>query len=302
MAQQFGGKFSPDGDRPTGKPTPPTTNKFRGRKAHRANFRSKVLFLAPLPLLLSGIGEMRSGDATGMIAEFGALALLLLSPWLLRDGLAAEEAFNSRKTARKPVIPRKLFASVLTGLGVALAAIGGWKLDLAPALVFGLLASGAHIASFGLDPMRNKGMQGVDEFESERVAKAVDKAEKLVSETLQAAGRFGDRHLEGRVETLASAARDMFRAVEQDPRDLTSARKFMTVYLRGARDATVKFADLYSRKHEASTRADYEALLDDLEASFANQRDRMLLDNRTDLDIEIEVLRDRLKQQGVRAS
>lgn len=302
MAQQFGGKFSPNGDRPTGESPSLATNKFRGRKAHRANFRSKLLFLVPLPLLFSGIGEMSSGDATGMVAEFGALALLLLSPWLLRDGLSAEDAFNSRNTARKPAIPRKLFASVLTGLGVALAAFGGWKLDLAPALIFGLLASGAHIASFGLDPMRSKGMEGVDEFESERVAKAVDKAEKLVSETLQAASRFGDRHLEGRVETLASAARDMFRAVEQDPRDLTSARKFMTVYLRGARDATVKFADLYSRKHDASTRDDYEMLLDDLEASFANQRDRMLLDNRTDLDIEIEVLRDRLKQQGVRAS
>lgn len=294
MAKQFGGKFSPEGDVPI--------NKFRGRKAHRANFRSKLLFLAPLPLLVSGLGEMRSGDAAGMIAELGALALLLLSPWLLRDGLTAEEAFNARKTARKPAIPRKLFAAVLTGAGVTLAAYGGWQQGLLNALVFGTLATGAHIASFGLDPMRNKGMQGVDQFENERVAKAVDKAEKILSETLLAATRIGDRRLEGRVEALASAARDMFRAVEQDPRDLTSARKFMSVYLRGARDATVKFADLYSARHDASVRADYEALLDDLETSFAAQRDRMLLDDRTDLDIEIEVLRDRLKQQGVRAT
>jgi len=293
MAHQFGGKFSPQGDA--------QMNKFRGRKAYRANYRSKLLFLAPLPLLFSGLGEMRSGDAAGMIAEFGALALLLLSPWLLRDGLIAEEAFNARKTARKPAIPRKLFAAILTGLGVTLAAYGGWHQGLFTAIVFGALASGAHIASFGLDPMSNKGMQGVDEFENERVAKAVDKAEKLLTETLQAAGRIGDRRLEGRVETLASAARDMFRAVEQDPRDLTSARKFMSVYLRGARDATIKFADLYSAKRDADTRAEYEALLDDLETSFASQRDRMLLDDRTDLDIEIEVLRDRLKQQGVRA-
>ncbi len=299
MAQNFGGDFSPDGHK---KATHPPKNKFRGRKAHKSNFRSKLLFLAPLPLLISGIFEMSGGNASGMIAEFGALALLLLSPWLLRDGLAAEEAFNARNVARKPAIPRKIFAAVLTGLGVALAAFGGWHQGVLTSLVFGGLATAAHLASFGLDPLQNKGMEGVDEFENDRVAKAVDKAEELLSETLQAIRRIGDRPLEGRVETLASAARDMFRAVEQDPRDLTSARKFMSVYLRGARDATIKFADLYSHRKDADARADYVALLDDLETSFAMQRDRMLLDDRSDLDIEIEVLRDRLKQQGVRAS
>lgn len=302
MAKEFGGKFSPQG-RATPDQTPPSpANKFRGRKAHKLNLRAKLLFLAPLPLLFSGLGEMRRGDAIGMASEFGALALLLLSPWLLREGLRAQAAYDARKIARKPAIPRKLFAAILTGLGVFLAAFAGWQQNLFTSLIFGLFATAAHIGSFGLDPMRNKGIEGLDEFETDRVSKAVDKAEKLLSEILAAASQIGDRRLQGRVETLASAARDMFRAVEQDPRDLTSARKFMSVYLRGARDATIKFAEIYSSSRDESARADYEALLTDLEASFAAQRDRMLEDDRTDLDIEIEVLRDRLKQQGARAS
>jgi 5-bromo-4-chloroindolyl phosphate hydrolysis protein len=103
------------------------------------------------------------------------------------------------------------------------------------------------------------------------------------------------------VESLASAARDMFRAVEEDPRDLTSSRKFLSVYLKGARDATIKFADLYSKNRDAEARSDYEALLNDLERSFDAQHKTMLLDDRSDLDVEITVLRDRLKQEGLRA-
>ena len=66
-----------------------------------------------------------------------------------------------------------------------------------------------------------------------------------------------------------------------------------------SRDATFKFVDLYTRKKDADVRADYEALLDDLEPNFAARTDKMLLDDRSDMDIEINVLRDRLKREGV---
>ena len=299
MAKRYGGKFSPDGTPDTAPDTP--ANRFRGKKAYKSNIRAKLLFLIPLPLLFSGIGELKAGNGTGMIYEWGALAALFLAAWLLRDGLQAEEAYNVRKVARPPAIPRKIFASVLTGTGVALAAFGGAHVAMFTSLIFGVAAAIAHSLSFGIDPLRSKGMEGFDAFDTDRVAKAVERAEKLLAETISASHRFNDRALEGRIESLASAARDMFRTVEEDPRDLARARKFMGVYLKGARDATIKFADLYARNRNPATRADYEALLGDLESSFAAQREVLLLDDRSDLDVEIEVLRDRLKQEGVSA-
>jgi 5-bromo-4-chloroindolyl phosphate hydrolysis protein len=112
--------------------------------------------------------------------------------------------------------------------------------------------------------------------------------------------RAEDRTTERRVEKFQSTVRDMFRTIEEDPRDLTASRKYLSVYLMGARDATVKFADLYARTREPKARDDYTALLDDLEKNFAAQTEKLLTDNRTDLDIEIEVLRDRLAREGVR--
>ncbi|MDE0851380.1 MAG: hypothetical protein OSA94_09535, partial [Yoonia sp.] len=70
-------------------------------------------------------------------------------------------------------------------------------------------------------------------------------------------------------------------------------------YLEGARDATVKFVDLYGRKSDPDARTAYIALLDDLQENFAARTDKMLVDDRTDMDIEIKVLRDRLQRDGL---
>jgi 5-bromo-4-chloroindolyl phosphate hydrolysis protein len=155
--------------------------------------------------------------------------------------------------------------------------------------------------AFGLDPMKDKGLEGVDSFQTDRVARAVDEAERHLSAMKDAILRANDRTLERRVERFQSTARAMFRTVEQDPRDLTAARRYLGVYLLGAKDATVKFADLYARTRDPKARADYEALLDDLEKEFSARTEKLLLDDRTNLDIEIEVLRERLEREGVHA-
>ena len=37
-----------------------------------------------------------------------------------REGLQAEAAYDARRIARRPAIPRKLFGGILTGLGLAI--------------------------------------------------------------------------------------------------------------------------------------------------------------------------------------
>ena len=133
------------------------------------------------------------------------------------------------------------------------------------------------------------------------MARAIDQAEALVRQTVDAAKRIGDRQLEGRVDRLCDQARDVFRAVERDPRDLARARTFLSVYLLGLRDATAKFADVWNRSRDAVARRSYEDLLGDLEKSFTAQRTHLLEDDRSDLDVEIEVLRERLQQDGLMA-
>ena len=259
------------------------------------------MFLLPLPLLFAGLGAIGRGNAAEMVGELGGFVGLMLSAWLLNEGLRAEEAYRARAVARPPAVPAQALRRGADRRqhrrARACSAAGRprprrWSSASSPAA--------AQLLAFGLDPMRKKGLAGVDEFSNERVARAIDQAEALVRETADAAKRIGDRRLEGRVDRLCDQAREVFRAVERDPRDLNRARTFLSVYLLGLRDATVKFADLWSRSRDArGAKARTRSCSAISRRASARSAPHLLEDNRSDLDIEIEVLRERLQQDGL---
>ena len=290
MSKRYGGKYSKPTDESAITETP-----YRGPSVDPVGARSNVLFGPPIVLAATSINDGAIGLATGLVGA----GCLVLGAWLLREGQRAQAAYDERKLARRPAIPRKLFAAIATGIGVAIAAFRNDGNILA-AGVYGAVAATLFLASFGLDPMSDKGMTGIDVHAQDRVARAIEGAEARLSAMQDAIKRTRIRALETRVERFAVTARDLFRTVEEDPRDLTAARKYLSVYLQGAQDATVTFADLYTRTGDDQAKADYLALLDDLEQNFAARTQKLLSDDRTDLTIEIDVLRDRLSRENNR--
>ncbi len=290
MARRYGGKYSPGtgGGGQADGPNLPGPYDVAGPS--RVGAKSNLLFLLALPFAAKAF----AGDASSLFLNLGAAGLMLASGWLTREGLKAEDAFEARKVARRPAFPRKLAGSLLCGLALLL---GATILTVNPLyhVLFGVLGALLHLAAFGPDPMRDKGMTGVDTFQNQRVARAVDEAEAYLAGMKDAILRANDPTLEARVDRFAAVARNLFRQVEGDPGDLTAARKFLSVYLLGARDATAKFADVWARGRSPRARAEFEALLTDLETHFAQRTQALLGDSHSDLDVEIQVLRDRLK-------
>jgi len=289
MAKTFGGKFSPNGASGTG-----PLEVIDNRQVDAAGGRSNLLFIPAIVLVATTFSDGPVSLITGLVGA-GALTLAAM---LLCEGLRAEAAYDLRKVARRPAFPRKILASALTGVGVAIASYAH-DTSVLTALLYGVAGLAVHVAAFGIDPMRDKRMEGIDTFQQDRVAKVVDEAEAYLNVMKGQIEGLGDRQILIRVNAFQAAARKMIRTVEEDPRDLTGARKFLGVYLMGARDATVKFVDLYRRSKDATAGANFESLLGDLEQNFAARTEKMLLDDRSDMDIEIKVLRDRLQREGV---
>jgi hypothetical protein len=292
MAQRFGGKFSPT-DTPTNSPAGPTNgppkNGFQTKRRTKAGFRSNLLFFLPIPFLWKAF----FGDPLTLILGLITTALMLFGAWMTREGLFAQEAYEARSIARRPALPRKILGAVLVGAGIGCGTLMAGQGTLI-ATLFSTIAAFLHVGAFGFDPMADKGVEGIDDFQTDRVAKAIDAGESHLKAMQDAILRARDRQLEGRVDHFTDTARALFRTVEGDPRDLTAARKYLGVYLKGARDATVKFVELYTRNRDPKIRADYEALLTDLETNFASRTTALLSDNHSDLNVEIEVLRERL--------
>jgi hypothetical protein len=287
MAQRYGGQHSPA----TKNVTPQNASEIPSRDERR----TKWLFWVALPFAVKAFWH----EPFGLTLNLAAFATLVLAAWLTREGIRAAKAFDARRSSRRPAIPRKLMAAALTGAGLFLGtfASGG---NLWSAGLLGLIGCVLHIFAFGPDPLSDKGMDDIDPFQQDRVARVLVEGEAYLKAMKQAADRAGDREITARVDRFLISARTMFRTVEEDPRDLTAARRYLGVYLMGARDATVKFADIWARSKDQKARADYEALLTDLETNFDARTRSLLSGDKTDLEIEIDVLRDRLKREGLK--
>lgn len=288
--KRFGGTYSPGGG--DGGAAPQAAAPLR--TAPRApRFWPLMMFLAPFPLLFSIYGEILRAAPLAAAEEIGFGALLLLGAEMLREGLKAEAAWAARADAARPAVPRKIIAALLCGLGVGGLSVFAAGHGAVAGGGLGLLALALHLLAFGIDPLKNKGFAS----DARRADAALAKAEETIAETLAAARRLGDESLAARVESLIARARPVLAQIEEDPRDLPRARRFLSVTLQGARDATVKYARLGVA--DAELRAAYVALLTQLERSFDQQRDRLAAEDRTELEVEIEVLSDRLRRDGI---
>ncbi|KPQ07570.1 MAG: 5-bromo-4-chloroindolyl phosphate hydrolysis protein [Rhodobacteraceae bacterium HLUCCA12] len=295
MARRFGGPNSPGGD-PRPNASGMTAGPVPTHRPHPVGARVHLLFVLPFLFAVSAFFK----DPAGLAANLSVFALLLLSAWLTREGVIAQDAYDNRRVARRPAIPRKIFAAAGMGLALGVAGLIGAGSPVSAA-IFGGLGAVLHLAAFGPDPLKDKGMEGVDLFQTDRVARAVEEAEEHLAAISNAILRVRDRAIDERVREFQAHVRALLRTVENDPRRLSAARRYMGVYLLGARDATLKFADLYARNRDAGARADYVALLDDLQENFALRTETLLDSDRQALDIEIDVLRERLEREGVRA-
>ena len=296
MAQRFGGKYSPDPAAPKDAANGSIPNHppvIGPAQPSRDEWRAGLLTIAGLFFAVNGL----RAEPRVLILGLTAAAALIAASWLTRQGVRAHTAYTARRVARRPALPRKVFGAVLTGLALALGTMM-WQPGLIYPILIGLAGAVLHLGAFGLDPLTDKGAEGVDQFQTDRVARAVDEAEAYLTAMKDAILRAKDRGLEARVDRFAATARTLFRTVEGDPGDLTAARKYLSVYLMGARDATIKFADVFAQTRDMGVRSEYEALLTDLETNFASRTQSLLSGANTDLDVEIAVLRDRLKLES----
>lgn len=301
-ARRFGGPHSPgaqvSGDAGSSQASRRRAPNWSERAIRSPSLRGLGLFVVPVLLLPGAVIALGRGDGVGVLWLGGAWLLFMLGAGLTRTGMIAQAAYEARAVARPPAFPRKLFGAAATGLATALCALRATGSGV-QALILGGLAAGLHVAAFGTDPMRSKGLDGLDIEALDAAITRIDTARALIGDMTDAARRFGDPALEAQVGRLAETAREVLAKVESDPRELRRARRFLAVYLVGARDATVQFAQSYDASGDAAVRDKYAALLDDLERHFTSQRDTLMQENRTALDVEIDVLRDRLRQEGI---
>ena len=262
----------------------------------KTGIKGTLLFLMPLPVLLAAVIHLVKGNFFSSITAGALFAGFMIAATVARHGFKLESRFKQKKLAKAPGTPFKSVAAILLSITTGLTAflLSDYGL-LGSVLMGGVTMLGFYLA-YGMDPRRDKTGNISLGVSADEVFEALEAAEIKI-ETIETA-RKSIRNIEfdQHLKRIISKARGILTLIEEDPKDLTRARKFLKVYLDGTARVTESYAKTHGR--DATTEildTNFQEVLVSIETTFDEQHKKLLKNDQFDLDVKIEVLKTQLK-------
>lgn len=266
------------------------------RRRLKAKAVGLSLFILPFPLLLKAVLSLWGNDPATLAAAGGGWLMFLGAAVLCRRGLQAQVMAEERPFVARRASQLKTAGGVLTVLATAVTALFAVGHGPAIALAFGLVAGLGYYLLYGGEPaLRLPAEAGGDEEVAGLLRAAYAKLDGIET----ASRRIGSGEFRQRLDTIISGSDRVLKLIADDPRRLRRARKFLTVYLDGAQRIT----EDYARRHEGvaspALEHNFRTLLVDMENTCDEQYRKLVQNDTTDLEVQIEVLSARLRREGV---
>ncbi len=272
------------------------------RRSFGAGGASLILYVLPIPLFIKAIVELLATRYTGFAASLALFVLFVFGASLARRGIVKTAEFKSQRVALAGGVPYK----VMGGIVIAGATfLSGWlaaKIPLPTALAASLGALLGFFLTFGFDARGEKGVDGSSGMSAAEVAEALQEARGKLGAIEEAAKKLGGAaafELRQKLRGIVQSANKVLGLIEDDPRDLRRARKFLNVYLDGAKNVTENYAATSAKAPTPDLESRFRGLLDDMQKTFDEQRQKLLENDTLDLDAQIEVLKTRLTREGL---
>ena len=259
-----------------------------------------LLYILPLPLLLVVITSMVQGRFVTLLSSAIALGLTWLAAWFLQQGSRYQWESRRRKWARPTRVPWRFSAAVFCGIAAFIITSILVGHNLLVGIAAGLAAFAGIVMTYGFDPQYDRNQEvsrlGVT---TEEIVEALDEAEANLSQIEASAKTIGNNELKLRLGRIVDKTRGVLSLIEEDPKDLRRARKFLKVYLTGARNVTKQYASTHKHQDNAVLEQNFRNVLTSIESVIEEQHSKLLENNALDLDVKIEVLEAQLKHEGI---
>jgi len=262
-----------------------------------------ILYLLPVPLLGKAVYElMWQGRFGGFALSLALFALFIVGASLARRGIARDLDFKHRKIARAAGAPFKIAGGVVIAGATFLTAWLAAGQSVAAAAAIGLGALLGFFLTYGVDARGEKGVDAASGVSVQEVQEALAEARGRIGAIEEAAKKLAGAtayELRRKVRDVVTAASKVLQLIEEDPRDLRRARKFLHVYLDGAKTVTENYASTAAKAPSPELEAKFRSVLDDMHKTCEEQYARLLENDTLDLDAQIEVLKLRLTKEGL---
>lgn len=261
--------------------------------------KSRLLWLLPLPLIPAMLIALAGGQFTAFIGNACSYGLFLTGAMLTRHGFRQEINLRQQRFQKSTRWPFKTMGGLTVALATALTAWAGAGHDLPIAMGFGGGAFVAFVLLYGVDarqmPVKVKEYAG----NMQPITEALQQAEQQIFSIEQAGSRIDQPELNERLTRIIALARDILSEIARDPRDFRRARKFLNTYLDGAERVVNGYAETHTHLRNQTLEDNFRRVLVTIEEVFGQQYQRLLENDLRDLDVDMEVLENQLKSEGL---
>ena len=258
------------------------------------------LFLLPLPLLLIVIRSIFTGNTNDLIPGVVASLIYFYGAWITRRGLSIEKEYARRKVSVPPTLPRKLIGACLFGIATFIVSKFIRDHDLAFATFMGAGALIGLILAYGRDPNKEKTAKNVPHgYSTGDVVAALEEAEAKIVDIENARRQIRNLEMKKHLHIITGQACEILGIIEEDPKDLRKATKFLHTYLTGAKRVTEGYVKATRHAHNNELSDNFREVLVNIENVFSEQKQKLIDNDVLDVDIQIEVLNTRLEKEGV---
>lgn len=259
-----------------------------------------MVFLLPLPLLFAAIVSLIKGDLTALIINSASYSLYLTGALLIRRGLFNAADYERHHIAQAPKYPLKTLGAATIALATGWVAYIGAGYSFPISLGFGLGSFVGCYLLYGFDPRRAKQATDIDGLDTtNHVVQALERAQGIIASIDHARHKIRNPELTHRLQRIVNLARQILTTIEEDPKDLRRARKFLNIYLEGAQQVTAGYARTHQHMDSQELEDNFRRVLVTIEEVFQEQQQKLLENDVLDLDVKIEVLANQLKREGV---
>ncbi len=195
-------------------------------------------------------------------------------------------------------IPYKEIGNGVLSSGVFLSSyfLGGYTLGMS--IIFGGICYAGYRLFFGTDLSKEDLWKDMDGLAAQHALEQLTKARDYMAEIQKINKDIPSRNLTIKLDKLEEIGQDIILLFEQDPKELRRSRRFIDVYLSGAVSVSRQFATLHARTDDVEVYMQYREFLNEMINAFDKHYHALLDDDRVSLDVEIEVLKKRLKTEA----
>lgn len=252
-----------------------------------------ILFMAVCPLAFAFFG----GDPLSILISAGLLAGFGVALWWISIGIKHRKSYDEADIAKRSPVPFLIVGAVLIGIS-----LGGLVLyrsgDILNAFVQGGLGTALSLLTFGLDPLKDKGLDTARDIRLHAAKELKTRAKDSLVAIRMSAGSLSDPDVTKRTEELCQTVVLMIKALESDPDRHRELRPHLGHYLDEIRMLIDQFVTHFRTTGDAAAREQFLTALREIEQDFTEESRHFVTSGRNALEVQLSVLKTKRGQRA----